>query len=150
VPAYREDRRSRAAGLERHDRTLLRGFQSFGAYLPGVAMPLVKEKMQHETANVVLPAEEDLLCEHLQERRREGLRMNVNYLMRMRSRFRNWFDEIAVTNPPRADVDLDALSDQLTVIVEGAIIYAKALQDRALMGKQTRLFRSYIKLLFGA
>ena len=80
----------------------------------------------------------------------EMKRMNVDYLMRMRSRFRNWFDEIAVTNPPRADVDLDALSDQLTVIVEGAIIYAKALQDRALMGKQTRLFRSYIKLLFGA
>ena len=44
------------------DRTLLRGFQSFGAYLPGVAMPLVKEKMQQETANVVLPAEEELLA----------------------------------------------------------------------------------------
>ena len=43
------------------DRTLLKGFQSFGAYLPGVAMPLVKEKMQQETANVVLPAEEELL-----------------------------------------------------------------------------------------
>ena len=62
------------------DRTLIRGFQSFGAYLPGVAMPLVKEKMQHETANVVLPAEDDLLREHLDERRREGVRMNVNYL----------------------------------------------------------------------
>jgi RHH-type proline utilization regulon transcriptional repressor/proline dehydrogenase/delta 1-pyrroline-5-carboxylate dehydrogenase len=62
------------------DRTLLRGFQSFGAYLPGVAMPLVKDKMQHETANVVLPAEEELLREHLDERRREGLRMNLNYL----------------------------------------------------------------------
>src|SRR5690606_32329125 len=36
------------------DRTLLKGFQSFGAYLPGVAMPLVKEKMQQETANVIL------------------------------------------------------------------------------------------------
>lgn len=62
------------------DRTLLRGFQSFGAYLPGVAMPLVKEKMHHETANVVLPAEPELLAAHLDERRREGLRMNVNYL----------------------------------------------------------------------
>ena len=62
------------------DRTLLKGFQSFGAYLPGVAMPLVKEKMQHETATVVLPAEEEHLREHLEERRREGLRMNVNFL----------------------------------------------------------------------
>ncbi len=62
------------------DRTMLWGFQSFGAYLPGVAMPLVKDKMQQETANVILPAEEELLTQHLQERRREGLRMNVNYL----------------------------------------------------------------------
>src|SRR3954466_15199936 len=41
------------------ERTLLFGFQSFGAYLPGVAMPLVKERMQHETANVILPAERE-------------------------------------------------------------------------------------------
>ncbi len=62
------------------DRTLLRGFQSFGAYLPGVAMPLVKERMHRETANVILPAEHDLLRKHLEERRREGIRMNVNHL----------------------------------------------------------------------
>ena len=62
------------------EQAMLKGFQSFGAYLPGVAMPLVKEKMRHETANVVLPAEEDLLREHLEQRRRAGLRMNVNIL----------------------------------------------------------------------
>ena len=62
------------------DRTLLRGFQSFGAYLPGVAVPLVKEKMQHETANVVLPAEPEHLSVHLRARREEGVRMNVNFL----------------------------------------------------------------------
>ena len=62
------------------EQAMLQGFQSFGAYLPGVAMPLVKEKMRHETANVILPAEERLLQEHLEQRRREGLRMNVNVL----------------------------------------------------------------------
>ena len=62
------------------DRTLLKGFQSFGAYLPGVAMPFVKEKMQQETANVVLPAEEEHLRRHLHRRWEEGVRMNVNYL----------------------------------------------------------------------
>jgi RHH-type proline utilization regulon transcriptional repressor/proline dehydrogenase/delta 1-pyrroline-5-carboxylate dehydrogenase len=62
------------------DRTLLKGFQSFGAYLPGVAMPLVEERMQHETANVILPAEPELLAEHLSARREEGVRMNVNHL----------------------------------------------------------------------
>jgi RHH-type proline utilization regulon transcriptional repressor/proline dehydrogenase/delta 1-pyrroline-5-carboxylate dehydrogenase len=62
------------------DRTLLLGFQSFGGYLPGVAVPLVKEKMQHETANVVLPAEPELLAVHLRARREQGVRMNVNFL----------------------------------------------------------------------
>ncbi len=62
------------------DRTLLKGFQSFGSYLPGVAFPLVKEKMQQETANVILPADEAPLSAHLQARRQAGVRMNVNYL----------------------------------------------------------------------
>lgn len=62
------------------DRTLLKGFQSFGSWLPGVSVPLVKEKMQQETANVILPAERQLLTHHLNARRSEGVRMNVNIL----------------------------------------------------------------------
>lgn len=62
------------------ERTMLRGFQSFGEYLPGVAVPLVKDQMRRETANVILPAESDLLAEHLRQRQREGVRMNVNFL----------------------------------------------------------------------
>src|ERR1051325_259413 len=62
------------------DRALLRGFQTFGAWLPGVSAPLVKEHMHHETANVVLPAETDHLRSHLAARHREGVRMNLNLL----------------------------------------------------------------------
>ena len=62
------------------ERTLLHGFQSFGRYLPGVTIPMVKDKMRHETANVIIPAEEDVLRKHLKERRKEGVRMNVNLL----------------------------------------------------------------------
>jgi RHH-type proline utilization regulon transcriptional repressor/proline dehydrogenase/delta 1-pyrroline-5-carboxylate dehydrogenase len=62
------------------DRLLLKGFQSFGNFLPGVAVPFVKEKMQQETANVILPAEQELLARHLNNRRQEGVRMNVNFL----------------------------------------------------------------------
>ena len=76
--------------------------------------------------------------------------MNVDYLEGMRARFRAWFEGISERYPPRSEVDLDALSDHLTIIVEGAIIYAKALRDPDMMGRQTRLFRSHIKLLFGA
>ena len=62
------------------ERTLLKGFQSFGSYLPGVAVPLVKDKMREETANVILPAERELLSRHLNARRESGMRMNVNFL----------------------------------------------------------------------
>ncbi len=62
------------------DRTLMKGFQSFGGYLPGVALPLVKDHMQKETANVILPGEKNELAHHLAERTHEGVRMNVNFL----------------------------------------------------------------------
>ena len=62
------------------DRALLRGFQTFGDWLPSVTVPLVKAHLQHETANVVLPAEPELLHEHLAARRQQGLRMNLNFL----------------------------------------------------------------------
>lgn len=62
------------------DQALLKGFQSFGEYLPGVAVPLVKDKMRRETSNVILPAEHPELTKHLRERNQQGLRMNVNFL----------------------------------------------------------------------
>lgn len=62
------------------DRAMLRGFQTFGDWLPGVSVPMVKEHMRKETANVILPAEHELLAEHLRQRREQGVRMNVNFL----------------------------------------------------------------------
>lgn len=62
------------------DRALMRGFQTFGNWLPGVSVPMVKAHMRQETANVVLPAERELLAEHLRARQRGGVRMNLNLL----------------------------------------------------------------------
>lgn len=62
------------------EQAMLKGFQSFGGYLPGVAVPLVKEKMRRETANVILPAEPSLLAPHLASRQSHGVAMNVNLL----------------------------------------------------------------------
>ena len=62
------------------DQALLLGFQTFGDWLPSVTVPLVTSHLRHETANVVLPAEPELLHAHLLARRRQGLRMNLNFL----------------------------------------------------------------------
>jgi AcrR family transcriptional regulator len=76
--------------------------------------------------------------------------MNVDYILRMRRRFADWIGEVSKRYPPSTDVDVEALADNLTTIVEGAIILSRALRDPTLMGRQTRLFRNHIKLIFGA
>lgn len=80
----------------------------------------------------------------------EVRQMNIDYLLRMRRRFAGWLEHIIARHPPAAEVDIDGLADNLTAIVEGAIILSKALSDQGLMGRQTRLFRNHIKLIFGA
>jgi TetR/AcrR family transcriptional repressor of nem operon len=79
----------------------------------------------------------------------EVRQMNVDYLVRMRERFTRWLQEIAAVNPPRHDVDLADLADSLTGVVEGAIILSKALSDEGLMGRQMRIYRNHVRLLFG-
>jgi len=80
----------------------------------------------------------------------EVRQMNADSVLALRSRFARWLEEIAQRHPPRAIVDINALADNLTVIVEGAIILSKALGDRQLMGRHTRLFRDHVKFVFGA
>ena len=79
----------------------------------------------------------------------EVKRMNVEYLERMRARFAGSFEKIVAEHPPRVR-STSTRWPTLTVIVEGAIVLSKALNDPGLMGKQTRLFRNHIKLIFGA
>jgi hypothetical protein len=69
--------------------------------------------------------------------------------MRMRERFTRWLSEVAAVNPPRHEVDMADLADNLTGVVEGAIILSKALNDEGLMGRQMRVYRNHIRLLFG-
>jgi TetR/AcrR family transcriptional repressor of nem operon len=80
----------------------------------------------------------------------EVRQMNVDYILRLRRRFADWLDQIVATHPPEDDVDIEGLADNLTAIIEGAIILSKALSDEGLMGRQTRLFRHHIKLIFRA
>jgi hypothetical protein len=80
----------------------------------------------------------------------EVRQMNVDYLRKMRARFVRWLEEILASYTPRLPLQVEELADMLNVVVEGAIIQSKALRDESLMGKQTRQYRNYIKLLFGA
>ena len=117
------------------DRTLLKGFQSFGEYLPGVAVPMVKEKMRKETANVILPAETEMLCYHLRARRNEGLRMNVNFLgeailgeKESRRRLDNYLAAMQLPEIECVSVKISTLYSQISTIARSSTI--RVLSDR--------------------
>jgi hypothetical protein len=74
--------------------------------------------------------------------------MNRDSVIALRRRFADWLAEI-VARHPGAAIDVDALADHLTVVVEGGIILSRALSDRSLMGRHLRLFREHVKAAFG-
>jgi AcrR family transcriptional regulator len=80
---------------------------------------------------------------------REVRRMNQESVLALRRRFAVWLGQIVERHPPRVPVDVDAMADHVTVVVEGGIILSKALADRQLMGRHLRLFRDHLKFVFG-
>ncbi|MFQ5561927.1 MAG: proline dehydrogenase family protein, partial [Nitrospinota bacterium] len=59
---------------------LFKLFTIIGPYVPGLAMPIVREGIQWETGGLILPAEKKPLLAYLKKRREEGLRVNLNFL----------------------------------------------------------------------
>src|SRR5216684_7364732 len=49
-------------------------------YLPSLVVPPIVNRLRHETQNVILPGEEEDLSRYLEERRRAGMRLNLNQL----------------------------------------------------------------------
>src|SRR5437899_5619088 len=54
--------------------------QAMAHYLPSLVVPPVMHRLRHETQNVILPGEEEDLRRYIAERRRAGVRLNLNQL----------------------------------------------------------------------
>lgn len=65
-----------------------------------------------------------------------------------RERLRAKLEEVAAAHPPRRDVDLDSLADQITVVFEGAYIVSKVFTDPTVVAAQLSHHRTYLELLF--
>lgn len=58
------------------------------------------------------------------------------------------FDAIVRRYPPRLPVDTASLADAFTVVLEGAFVTGKALNEPQVIADQLRHFRNYVELLF--
>jgi len=67
---------------------------------------------------------------------------------RWRELLKEKFEAIARKYPPRLPADAASLADAFTVVLEGAFITGKAVDDPKVVGEQLRHFKNYIELLF--
>lgn len=74
--------------------------------------------------------------------------LNAKGMLEWRQRFRTRFEAIAERYPPREPVDMEALADMATVLVEGGLILGRALQDSSILPRQILVFRDYVRLVF--
>jgi AcrR family transcriptional regulator len=79
---------------------------------------------------------------------RDVRELNAAGVLAWRQRFRERFELIAERYPPRGPVDLEALADMATAVVDGGIILGRALRDPTILPRQVLLYRDYVRMIF--
>ncbi|WP_331775390.1 bifunctional proline dehydrogenase/L-glutamate gamma-semialdehyde dehydrogenase [Sulfurospirillum sp. 1612] len=62
------------------ERFLIFLFLNIGIYLPNISIPLFINNIREDTKTVVIKGEDDILNAHLQKRKAEGTRVNINLI----------------------------------------------------------------------
>lgn len=69
-------------------------------------------------------------------------------LVAWRARFREPLEKIAERYPTAEPVDLDAMADMASSLIEGGLILGRGLQDVAILPQQVMLYREFVRLKF--
>ena len=70
-------------------------------------------------------------------------------LLQWRSTLLGLLEEIAHAHPPKNEVTLQELADMLPALIDGAIIFARVVNDNLILPRQIRLYRDLIENKFG-
>ena len=88
------------------------------------------------------------ICYQDQLFNREVRELNARGTLTWRTRFGGYLEEIARVHPPRIEVDLQALADMVSALLEGGIVLNKLLKEPKLLATQIMLYRSFIQQVF--
>lgn len=89
-------------------------------------------------------------CYQDQQFDREVRALTAAGMIYWRERFRARLDAIALRYRPREGVDLDALADSVSIVVEGGLVMGRALRDPTILPKQVLLLRDFVRQAFVA
>jgi TetR/AcrR family transcriptional repressor of nem operon len=73
----------------------------------------------------------------------------VDAVVAWRDRLREKLEAAVASRPPRIDVDLASLADQVFTVFEGGFVLARTLRDPTRLRAQLTHLRHYLELLFG-
>lgn len=62
------------------EKVLAKSFMMIGRYLPDLTVPKMIERIREDSSRAIIPGEKDIFHAHLQKRKSQGVRMNVNFL----------------------------------------------------------------------
>ncbi|WP_029074005.1 TetR/AcrR family transcriptional regulator [Kaistia adipata] len=79
---------------------------------------------------------------------REIRELNAAGMLAWRSRFEERLRLIATRYPPRHEVDVEALADMISTLVEGGLILGRALHDGTILPRQILLYRDLVRSIF--
>lgn len=88
------------------------------------------------------------ICYQDQLFNREVRELNAHGTLSWRARFGAYLEEIARIHPPRIDVDLPALADMVSALVEGGIVLTRVLKEPKLLARQIMLYRTFVQQVF--
>ena len=74
--------------------------------------------------------------------------LNKTGMLSWRTRFQARLERVAEKYPPKGDVDLRELADNVIALIEGGIVMSKAMGEKGLLKQQLLLGRDYIKRIF--
>lgn len=112
------------AALGPIDRWLLIAGASLAPRLPQVVMPLVRRRIVAETRGVVLPASDPGFARHMQRRRRDGVRLNVNLLGEAILSDEEADRRLAQLHELIARHDVDYISVKISAVVANLDVFA--------------------------
>ena len=106
------------------DRLMLRAGALVAPLLPNVVMPLVTRRITAETHGIVLSAADPAFAKHVERRRRDGVRLNVNPLGEAILSDAEAADRLALVRARIGRSDVDYVSVKISAVVANLDVLA--------------------------
>lgn len=101
----------------------LEAFRLLGKHFPKIFASMTKSMLRQETQTLILPGEHDKLWKHLQERRKEGVHINLNHLgeailgeTEAEHRLSTYLSDLANPNVEYISIKISTLFSQLNLL----------------------------------